>query len=80
MLLLDFKGQISKLRNTNTVCPGSGMEKNQDPDLRSGINIIDPFSESLETVLGLKILKFFYAVSDPGWKNSNPGSATLNIF
>jgi hypothetical protein len=35
-------------------------------------------SESLETIFGVKILKFFYADpewknSDPGWKNSDPG-------
>jgi hypothetical protein len=32
---------------------------------RSGMNIPINFSESLETVLGLKILKFFYADADP---------------
>ncbi len=39
--------------------PGSGMEKS--PDSGSGMNIPDHFSESLETVLGLKVLKFFDA-------------------
>jgi hypothetical protein len=43
------------------------------------MNITDPFSESLETVFWVKILKFFYAdpdqgsgifsTLDPGWKN-----------
>jgi hypothetical protein len=57
--------------------PGSGM-----------MNIQDHFSESLETFLGLKILKFFHADPDPksgilfnldpGWKNSDPGSE-INI-
>jgi hypothetical protein len=45
--------------------PGSGIrdgEKNLDPGFR--MNIADHFSESLETVLGLKILKVFDA--DPG--------------
>jgi hypothetical protein len=46
------------------------------------MNIADNYSESLETVFRLKILKLFYA--DPGsgifltfytgWKNSDPGS------
>ncbi len=41
--------------------PGSGMGKN--PDLLSGygMNTPDNFSESLETVFGSKILKFFDA-------------------
>jgi hypothetical protein len=49
----------------------------------SGMNIPDNFSESLETVLGLKILKFFYADRGfriflaldlgSGWKNSDAG-------
>jgi hypothetical protein len=43
--------------------PGSGMEKNPDPE--SG-NIPDHFYESLETVLELKILKFFDADPDLG--------------
>jgi hypothetical protein len=32
----------------------------------SGMNIPDHFPGSLETVSGLKILKFFYADPDPG--------------
>jgi hypothetical protein len=52
----------------------------------SGMNILDHVSESLETIFGLKILKFFGADSDPGifltldpgWKNSDPGSG-INI-
>jgi hypothetical protein len=46
--------------------------------LGSGMNIPDHFSESLETVFGLKTLKFFDAdqdsgfgivlTQDPGWK------------
>jgi hypothetical protein len=48
---------------------------------RSGMNIPDHISESLVTVFGLKILKFFYAdpgsriflTLDPGWKNLDPG-------
>jgi hypothetical protein len=47
----------------------------------SGMNIPDHFSQSLETVLVLKILKFFdadpgfeiFLTRDPGWKNSDPG-------
>jgi hypothetical protein len=38
----------------------------------SGINNPDHFSESLETLFWVKILKFFDA--DPGWKNSDPVS------
>jgi hypothetical protein len=37
--------------------PGSGMEKNPDP--KSGMNTPDHISESLETIFGLKIVKFF---------------------
>ncbi len=38
----------------------------------SGMNNPDHISESLETIFGVKILKFFDA--DPGWKkNSDPG-------
>jgi hypothetical protein len=47
--------------------------------------IPDHFSQSLETVFRTKILKFFDAdqdpgpgISDPGWKNSDPGSG-INI-
>jgi hypothetical protein len=55
------------------------MEKN--PDSGSGVNVPDHFSASLETVLGLKILKFFgadpgsriFLTRDPGWKNSDQG-------
>jgi hypothetical protein len=36
-----------------------GWETNPDPDLGSEMSIPDDFSESLETVFGLKILKFF---------------------
>jgi hypothetical protein len=56
--------------------------KNQDPDPESGMNIPDYISESVETIFGLKILKFFDADPnpgsgivlnlDPGWKNSDP--------
>jgi hypothetical protein len=44
----------------------------------------DHISESLETIFGVKIFKFFDA--DPGWKKSgsgirdkHPGSATLTV-
>jgi hypothetical protein len=47
------------------------------------MNIPDHFSESLETVFWLKILKLFdadavpgsgiFLTLDPGWKNSDPG-------
>jgi hypothetical protein len=46
------------------------MEKNPDPG--SGINIPDNISESLETVLGQKILTFFLRIRDPNL--FDPGS------
>jgi hypothetical protein len=58
-----------------------------DPDQGSGPFdpwIPDHISDSLETIFGLKILKFFDVdadpvsfrswIRDPGWKNSDPGS------
>jgi hypothetical protein len=55
---------------------------------RSGVNIPDHISESLKTIFGLKILKFFNAdpypgsgiflTLNPGWKNSDPLSG-INI-
>jgi hypothetical protein len=55
---------------------------------KSGMINPDYFFESLETVLGLEIFKFFYADPDPGfgifltldpeWKDSDPGSG-INI-
>jgi hypothetical protein len=50
--------------------PGSGIRdpgwvKNQDPGSRSGMNILGiHISESLETILWVKILKFFDAFVD----------------
>jgi hypothetical protein len=70
--------------------PGSGIQdgKNPDPDPGSEMNIPDHIFKSLETIffnfLGLKILAFFDADSDPGsgifltlkrdpgWQNSDP--------
>jgi hypothetical protein len=58
----------------------------------SGMNIPDHISESLETIFGLKILKFFDGDPDPGsgifltldpdpeWKNSDPGSGSEQLF
>jgi hypothetical protein len=51
-----------------------GWVKNQDPD---------HISESLETIFRIKLLKFFDAVPDPGWKNlgsgiNNPVRKTVN--
>ena len=50
----------------------------------SGMDNPDHISESLETIFGLKILKFFDA--DPGWKkvecgirDEHLGSATLTV-
>jgi hypothetical protein len=38
------------------------------------MHIPDYITKSMETIFGLKILKFFDADPDPGWKNSDPGS------
>jgi hypothetical protein len=46
------------------------------------MNIPDHFSESLETIFGLKILKFFDADSDPGsgiFLTLSPGSGMKKI-
>jgi hypothetical protein len=59
---------------------GSGIGKKSRSG--SGMNILDHISESLETILWVKILKFLdadadpgiFLTLDPGWKNSNPGS------
>jgi hypothetical protein len=48
------------------------MVKNPEPG--SGVNILDNFSESFETVFGLKILKFFDADTDPGSSDLDSGS------
>jgi hypothetical protein len=56
------------------------------------MNIPDHISESLETILWMKILKFFDADADPEpgiflirdgkiWiRDKHPGSATLHVF
>ncbi len=44
----------------------------------SGMNIPDHISESVESIFGLKIFKFFDADPDPGLKSSVPGSG-INI-
>jgi hypothetical protein len=57
-------------------CCGSGFGI-----LRSGINIPDHLSESVETIFRSKIFKLFvvdpesgaFLSLDPGWKNSDPG-------
>jgi hypothetical protein len=49
----------------------------KNPDLGSGMNILYHISESLKKFLGLKILKFFDADPDPGFKiflTLDPGS------
>jgi hypothetical protein len=69
--------------------PGTGMGKNRGSGSESRINVPDHISESLETIFGLKILKFFDA--DPGSgiflsrirdgknriRDKHPGPATL---
>ncbi len=46
--------------------------KSKDPDPGSWMNNLDHISQSLETIVLVKIHKLFDA--DPGWKNSDPGS------
>jgi hypothetical protein len=61
--------------------PGPGSDAFFDPCKKSGsesgMNNPDHISDSLETIIWFKILKFFNA--DPGWKNSEPGSG-INIL
>jgi hypothetical protein len=46
----------------------------------SGMNIPDHISESLETIVRVKILKFFDANPDPGtFLNQDPGSKKSRI-
>jgi hypothetical protein len=45
--------------------PRSGIRIRDDKKSGSGINIQDIVSKSLETVFGLKILKYFDANPDP---------------
>jgi hypothetical protein len=59
-----------------------GWVNNQNPGSRSGMKNADHISESLETILWVKIGKFFYA--DPGSRmekirirDKHPGSAVL---
>ncbi len=65
-----------------TLDPESGMgKKSQEPDpgSGSGMNIPDHISGSLETISGVKILKFFDVDADPGSGNLfYPGSGIRN--
>jgi hypothetical protein len=55
--------------------PGSGSRIRDEKKSGSGMNIQDHFYESLETVFGLKILKFFDADPELGVRNLfDPGS------
>jgi hypothetical protein len=57
--------------------PGSGM---MGKKTGSGYGMINPdhISEGLETNFSsYKILNLLMRIRDPGWKNSDPGSATL---
>jgi hypothetical protein len=61
--------------------PGSGIWDGKKSRSVSGKNIPDHISESLEPIVGLKILKSFdtdpgygiFLTHDPGRKNSDPG-------
>jgi hypothetical protein len=65
----------NSLESSSVADPGSRMGKKSRSG--SGMNIPNHISESLETVFGLEILKSFYVDPDPGGKDSNAGSATL---
>jgi hypothetical protein len=56
------------------------MVKYQDPDQGTGFGMNNPdhFSESIETVFWVKLLKFFYA--DPGWQKFGSGIRDGKIF
>jgi hypothetical protein len=57
--------------------PGSGMSKKSGSG--SGMNRPDHISKSLETILWVKILKFFGSGMGKIWiRDKHPGSATLN--
>ncbi len=46
----------------------------------SGMNILDPISQSLETIIWVKILKFYDANADPGiflTLDQGPGMETI---
>ncbi len=63
--------------------PGSGIQDGEKIRIRDEYHgILDHFSESLETVFGLKIVKFFDADPDllnpgSGIRYKHPGPATL---
>jgi hypothetical protein len=60
--------------------PGSGIRMGKKSGSVSGMNNLDHISESLETLFWVKILKFFDAIQDPGWKkNLDPGSEMEKI-
>jgi hypothetical protein len=58
--------------------PGWIKNKNLDPG--SGMNIPDHISESIETIVGVKVLKLFDADPDSGSRNLlEPGSGMEKI-
>ncbi len=65
VLLFSFITSVADPGSVIFLTPGfgigdAGWVKIQVPGSGSGINIPDHISESLETIFGLKILKFFY--------------------
>jgi hypothetical protein len=58
-----FIGGVADPGSGDFLIPGSGMERKYGSGSR--MNIPDNFYESLETVFGLNILKFFAADPDP---------------
>jgi hypothetical protein len=57
--------------------PESAIPVEKNLDLGSGRNISDHISDSLVSILGLKILKFFVADSDPGSRHPVPFSLLI---
>jgi predicted unusual protein kinase regulating ubiquinone biosynthesis (AarF/ABC1/UbiB family) len=49
--------------------PGSRIRDGKKSRSGSGMNIPDHISDRLETIFGVKILKFFHADPDPGSGN-----------
>jgi hypothetical protein len=52
----------------------------RDKKSRSGMNILDHISESFETIIWVKILKFFDADPDPGYRNLFDSGSGMEKF
>jgi hypothetical protein len=96
IILCDLNKVVVDLTRKKQCCvSGSGIRcfftpgsRIRDLVVRSGMNIPDHLSMSLETFFGLKILKFFdadpypgfeiYMTLGPGWKNLDPKSGEIS--